>query len=471
MVQMRILSPSILGALRRSNVATSPASVTRLVSTSRHLLSFMGSGTPRWWSSALAPRVSPRFAAANRPMRHVSRVPHGSRNMASSSVVKGEELDKPDRLPFNPTAKGFLISLEDETRARVNIISGDEDACRTTLEVMDNKPDTTGENVHIVGCELSSGDKENWPAEVPGYPMDDVPPMDILPNSSHRDCSIYSGTPSWKREFRIADRNETRREAMMFSDPTDCDNIDGTCWLHSCRHMLQIFSLKLANIPVERGTVELYGYIAARDKLDRLLNYVINFSRDDPIIVEQGSLINMAGPKQGIQLIGTTLIEYDIKIKTGRHENEDLQLIDGVSLVDNMDTWNCSPFTCRMHGGCRAIDITASRLNFAVEATVEVTISQVQSSFSMHLGCFTSGLHDEIRLFDGAIAESCGLKRSVIAVVMGAQMDLKFKVAAASCIPVEHCCSFKATKHGRATQEIKTDFALIAVKVTWSTLV
>uniref|UniRef100_K3YV40 DUF6598 domain-containing protein n=2 Tax=Setaria italica TaxID=4555 RepID=K3YV40_SETIT len=257
---------------------------------------------------------------------------------------------------------------------------------------------------------------------------------------------------------------------MAFSDPQDCDNINGTCWLHSTRHMLQIFSFKLANIPVKRGPVELYGYIAARDTLDPLLNYVINFSRDDPIIVEQGSLINMSGPKRGIQLVDTTLIEYDMKIKTGGHESEDLQLIDGVSLVDDMDTWNCSPFTWRMHGGCGAIDITASRLNFAVEATVEVAISQVQSDFSMCLSCFTSGLHEEIRLFDGAIAESCGLKRSVIAVVMGAQMDLKFKVASVLCIPGEHCCSFKATKHGRATQEIKTDFALITVKVTWSTL-
>ena len=124
----------------------------------------------------------------------------------------------------------------------------------------------------------------------------------------------------------------------------------------------------------------------------------------------------MAGPKRGIQLIGTTLIEYDMKIKTGRHENEDLQLIDGVSLVDNIDSWNCSPFTCRMHGGCGAIDITASCLDFAVEATVEVAISQVQSGFSVRLGCFTSGINEEILLFDGATAESCGLKRSVICI-------------------------------------------------------
>lgn len=33
--------------------------------------------------------------------------------------------------------------------------------------------------------------------------------------------------------------------------------------------------------------MELYGYIAARDALDALLNYVVNVSRDDPIVVEQ----------------------------------------------------------------------------------------------------------------------------------------------------------------------------------------
>ena len=73
----------------------------------------------------------------------------------------------------------------------------------------------------------------------------------------------------------------------MFSDSTDCVIVRGTCLLHSTRHMLQIFSLKLASIPVEHGPVELYGYIATRDSLDSLLNYVVNFGRDDPIIIEQ----------------------------------------------------------------------------------------------------------------------------------------------------------------------------------------
>jgi hypothetical protein len=73
-------------------------------------------------------------------------------------------------------------------------------------------------------------------------------------------------------------------------------------------------------------------------------------------------------------------------------------------------------------------------------------------------------------IFDGAIAESRGLKRSVVAVASHSYMDLKFNVAGQPSTPDQHCCSFKAEIHGHVTQHIKTEFALISVKVTWSTL-
>jgi hypothetical protein len=73
----------------------------------------------------------------------------------------------------------------------------------------------------------------------------------------------------------------------MFSDPTDCRMHNGICESHASRHMLQFLSLRLANIPAEIGSVELYGYIAARDNMNPLLNYIVHFSRDDPIILKQ----------------------------------------------------------------------------------------------------------------------------------------------------------------------------------------
>jgi hypothetical protein len=53
---------------------------------------------------------------------------------------------------------------------------------------------------------------------------------------------------------------------------------------------MQIFSLKLAQIPIGNNSVELYGYIAARDSRDSLLNYIVNHSRDDPIVMQQVQL-------------------------------------------------------------------------------------------------------------------------------------------------------------------------------------
>ncbi|CAN6202456.1 unnamed protein product [Urochloa humidicola] len=482
----------------------------RLFSTSRHLLSSMASDPLRRWRF-------PLMAAPDPPVRRVSRFPHVSRSMASGSGVGGEEEPvKPDSRPPMPSVKDIMISLgersqrmrnvensditkefiarhgyghpanveEDGRKTIVDVIYGDEEAPRTTVEVTDGKQETWGKwgdilvdtdrratkgrNVEI----MVSDDEENvsWTAEIPHYSVDTVVPLlNILPDSSHRDGSIYRDTHILKKDYRIADRRETCLEAMMLSEPTNCIMRDGACMSHRPQRMLQIFSLKLAKIPVDAGSVELYGYIAARDDLDPLLNYVVNVSRDDPIIVEQGSLINMA-PKRGIKLGLNTLIEYDMKIKTGGHEKDDLQLIDGISVLSKMDTKDCSVFTCRIIGDSGAIDISASRLDYAVEATVEVILSEVHGSFNMSLGCFTSDLDEEIQVFDGTIGESGGLGRSVVAVEMGTQMDLKFKVGSEPSGSSEYCCSFEARNHGRTSELIKTDFASISVKVTWSVL-
>jgi hypothetical protein len=40
------------------------------------------------------------------------------------------------------------------------------------------------------------------------------------------------------------------------------------------------------------------------------------------IIILQGSLIKMTGPKRGIDLFCNVLIEYDMRIKTGEHEKD-----------------------------------------------------------------------------------------------------------------------------------------------------
>ncbi|VAI79369.1 hypothetical protein VPH35_125100 [Triticum aestivum] len=186
--------------------------------------------------------------------------------------------------------------------------------------------------------------------------------------------------------------------------------------------------------------------------------------------VVRGSLINMAGPKRGIDMYCAVLVEFDIRIKAGKAERDDHQLIDGVSgIADLWGVWN-QAFTNRIYGDCGAVDITVARIDGAVMANVEVAVSEVQSSFELCFSCFIGGYNEEIRLFDGAIGESRLLKRSVVAVADGSTLDLKFKVASGPSGSAEHCCSFKADTHGLDTHQIKTEFGLMSVKVTWSTL-
>ena len=72
----------------------------------------------------------------------------------------------------------------------------------------------------------------------------------------------------------------------MFTEPQNCFFLNDLCLHHKPRRMFQIFSLKLAENSVG-GLLQLYGYIAVRDQVDPLLNYVVHFTRDDPIIVKQ----------------------------------------------------------------------------------------------------------------------------------------------------------------------------------------
>ncbi|XP_044345312.1 uncharacterized protein [Triticum aestivum] len=385
--------------------------------------------------------------------------------MASTTEVEGDDSGKPDmRLLINSSVTQNMNNME--TRST----TGEPMACYA--EVIDDKRDTWGKTVGYEEETVDNEDEEygNCDTLMVRYPLDRVRPLAVIPKSRHRDGSIYKCTHSWKKECLIADRSETIFEPMMFTEPSNCFIFNGTCMRHGPTHMLQIVSIKLAKIHVDGGPIALYGYIALRDNLDPLLNYVVKFSRDDPITLEQGSLINLAGPKRGINYLGDIFIEYDMRIKTVGPEKHDPQLIDGVSILGNMGVRNRSVFTNRIHGNCGAVDITFSSLENAIEATVEVAISEVQSSFNLSLGCFTSGLNEEIRLFDGVIGETRSLKRSVVAVVIDSWIHLKFKVGTERSSSTERDCFFNAGNHGSSARKIKTDFALISVKVIWSPL-
>ncbi|KAF8671616.1 hypothetical protein HU200_049942 [Digitaria exilis] len=302
----------------------------------------------------------------------------------------------------------------------------------------------------------------------------------LLDCSKHGDGSIYRGTHFWHRFYRVADNRETLLEPMMLSAPTDCQPNMWACKAHRGCAMMQIFSLKLAHCGAAiDGPVHLYGFLAVRDRLNPLRNYIFNRSREDPFVVgkhggDSGLFIQMAGPKRGIEMRASVLIEYDMKIKRRGKQEDDLQLIDGAACFSELASLDRTVYTQRIGGDCGAVDICFALLRNAVEATIQVGVTQMchSSGLDFSLSCSVSRLPPKIELFQGVIAEPGDVNRFVVAAVRGSALIVYLTVGQIGGSEIaRQCYAFRAKAHGYDVQQFKFDFATILVKVSWSTLV
>ncbi|XBI39760.1 hypothetical protein VPH35_124460 [Triticum aestivum] len=285
--------------------------------------------------------------------------------------------------------------------------------------------------------------------------------MPILRGSSHRDDAIYKKRLDWESDYGvdIADRTETLLEPSYVDDMT-CE-------------MLQIFSLKLAKSPVtasaSNGSIELYGFMAARDEYDLKLNYVFNRGREDPVVVQEGSLIQMTGPRRGLAFHCDVLLEFDMRIKNGEKEEDDAQLIDGMSEFRGLlMPWEPTPV--RLDGDRGAVEVSSALARNAVAAIVEViVVSDVRSGFDLSLSSVISAVEPhEFQLFHGSVGDWCGERRFGIAVTL-AMMHLKFVAGhKGSGGNVKRRCSFRAKINGQVSRRIKFELASIWVQVTWA---
>jgi hypothetical protein len=293
--------------------------------------------------------------------------------------------------------------------------------------------------------------------------------------------------------------------------------------------MMQIFSLKLAYPPPAGGQVQVYGFMAVRDSLDPLRNYVFNRTRDDPFTVEQdGGVIPMSGPKRGIWWHDMALVEFDMRIKRGDNEADDLQLIDGGVWFNDRTSTHARVATKRIDGDYGSVDICYALLHSAMEATVQIEVAELLSGFSLYASVFyISGLvQQEMQLFDGVIPgpdgcqiykldkfvlgsggqtevaarkymvsssdgrhryepEKCviaaggggqryELGKYVIAFPKRTKLGLTLKICqsggSSDCDEVVRFCISPASTHGCDTFAFDLGFATIHVKISWSTL-
>ncbi|KAF8676761.1 hypothetical protein HU200_046810 [Digitaria exilis] len=170
--------------------------------------------------------------------------------------------------------------------------------------------------------------------------------------------------------------------------------------------LLQFFSIRFAGDFYHGDKISVYGFIAVRDAVDQLRNYIFHRSSDHAQDITQDArdlLLNP--PVRGIWAPYSIIVEYCLKVKSNGGDVAEEQ--DSV-LMDGCFDFRQSPMApdvqlhrVRLFGPLGPLDIRFALLRFAVEATIDVKIKRAMAGYSLRtVAAYTCGYSDKIVLYD-----------------------------------------------------------------------
>ncbi|CAN6271128.1 unnamed protein product [Urochloa humidicola] len=153
--------------------------------------------------------------------------------------------------------------------------------------------------------------------------------------------------------------------------------------------------------------MSIYGFVAVRDEVDKLRNYIFNRPREhaQEITPDSPDLL-LTPPTRGISAPYDVIVEYSLKVKGngGDDTKDDEEFIDGCFMFRETSRWDTALRKVRLFGSVGPLDIHFVSMKFAVEATVEVKVSSLSSTYGTEgwwwLVIFSGGC--------GARGGSCG---------------------------------------------------------------
>ncbi|TVU33688.1 hypothetical protein EJB05_25521 [Eragrostis curvula] len=303
----------------------------------------------------------------------------------------------------------------------------------------------------------------------------------------------------WHQWFRMTNTNPTFQASKLFTAPQPYEYIS--------KALLQFKSMKFSGDLSRGQTLKIHGFVAVRDNIDKLRNYIFNRSQEHAQVVTQDSPdIWFTSPARGITADCPLLVEYSLKVvKISDESGEEEQVLEEV-LVDG-----CFRFEQRgrhlvvLHKVrlfspvIGPFDIRFNFLRYAVEATVEVKVKRAVPGYSLTsvtvatCGC---GSREEIPLPMSAAAvpppgrvaalssSVVAVAKAVVAVELGCQLKLKFEITNISRDEKEgsaggssrrsssqHELLFTSRKHHHTNGAVVMGRMFkVAAKVTWSTM-
>ncbi|XP_044946347.1 uncharacterized protein LOC123395420 [Hordeum vulgare subsp. vulgare] len=281
-------------------------------------------------------------------------------------------------------------------------------------------------------------------------------------------------------EYRLADESE-----ISFSNvgTVDCSH-KGHCM---SMDLVQFIDLKIAGYHhTQPGCAKIFGFFAARDRVEPLRNYVYRREIDNYEAVTVKPKTGMArlsltSPARGIGIRSRVLFEFKLCICTeGPPEDGpkgDL-IIEGCTEFSNMYETKSSIQNRRLYGDKCSLDVKFAALVNAVQAFVDVKILRAPDcGLNLNIYAKTSGYDDVIRLYQGVAEAGCKIS-SVVAVVIrscvylrieGTPKDDGLSQKLLPCGAWED--RFDTCYHGIVDKVVNLDeFTTILVKITWRTL-
>lgn len=233
-----------------------------------------------------------------------------------------------------------------------------------------------------------------------------VKPLHVLPKVT-RACA--SGYECYHREYWTGITSETASSHPYF---------------RPCS-MMQVFSLRLSSL-VDHS-VNVYGSFSIRDCWEPLPNYLFKRSRDDPAMIPQGcSFLPLRSPSRGIYMLQYFLIDVDLWIKEEGDGSSDQQLFCGYVELDVQKAGFGLKLKDRFQGDCYGLNMHYAYLQDSIETVIEV-LAEAERSSDVIFSALTSGIDDEIELYDGAFSGRGTILRHVVAVKKQDELNVVLK--------------------------------------------
>ncbi|CAL4898425.1 unnamed protein product [Urochloa decumbens] len=199
--------------------------------------------------------------------------------------------------------------------------------------------------------------------------------------------------------------------------------------------LLQFIDAKIAGYELNRpGRAKIFGFVAARDTIKPLRNYVYRRDIDncEAVSVKRKTgvaRLSLISPTRVIEISSRALIEFELHAPNEDDTNgDDGPIIEGCTELYNMFESKSFIEHRRMYSERCALDIKYMVLINAVEARVEVKVVHlgaiIDGGVNMRLLAKTSGFSEVIRLFRGAAPKPGFMMNFAIAVERRSGFDL-----------------------------------------------